>query len=99
MRERGRASSIPRRNLTTLRGSARRSFLVTHLHRLGTLDPALSEIFMPDCAERLDAAKELLSAGLYGDADGPAESGRDADAAPQAHQIERGAAGNHGESS
>ncbi|TLQ45374.1 hypothetical protein [Streptomyces marianii] len=65
----------------------------------GTLDTTLSEIFMPDYAERLDAAKERLRADLYGDADGPTASGRDADAAPQAHQIERGTAGNHGESS
>lgn len=65
----------------------------------GTLDTTLSEIFMPDYAERLDAAKGRLRVDLYGDADGPDASGRDADAAPQAHQIERGAAGNHGESS
>lgn len=56
----------------------------------GTLDTTLSEIFMPNYPERLDAAKERLRADLYGDADGPAASGRDADAAPQAHQIERG---------
>jgi hypothetical protein len=65
----------------------------------GTLDTTLSEIFMPDYAKRLDAAKERLRADLYEDADGPAASGRDAEAAPQAHQIERGTAGNHGESS
>ncbi|WP_086772738.1 hypothetical protein [Streptomyces bobili] len=35
----------------------------------GTLDTTLSEIFMPDYAERLDAAKQRLRADLYGDAD------------------------------
>jgi hypothetical protein len=48
----------------------------------GTLDTTLAEIFLPDYAERLDAAKQRLRVDLYGDADGPAASGRDADAAP-----------------
>ncbi|MFJ2962653.1 hypothetical protein ACIPIC_10130 [Streptomyces collinus] len=59
----------------------------------GTLDTTLSEIFMPDYAERLDAAKARLRSDLCGDADGPTASSRDADAAPQAHRT----AGNHGE--
>ncbi|MEU6068530.1 hypothetical protein ABZ864_29750 [Streptomyces sp. NPDC047082] len=42
----------------------------------GTLDTTLSEIFMPDYAERLDAVKERLRADVYGDADGPAASAR-----------------------
>jgi hypothetical protein len=54
---------------------------------------------MPDYAERLNAAKERLRADLYCDADGPAASSRDADAAPQTHQKERGTKGNHGEGS
>ncbi|MFF3940939.1 hypothetical protein [Streptomyces phaeofaciens] len=65
----------------------------------GTLDTTLSEIFMPDYAERLDAAKERLRADLHGDPEEPTASGRDADAAPRAHGIDRGTAGRHSESS
>ncbi|WP_221348751.1 hypothetical protein [Streptomyces beigongshangae] len=64
----------------------------------GTLDKTLGEIFMPDYGPRLEAAKERLRADLYGGADEPATSGQDTIDAPQAHRIERGTAGNHGES-
>ncbi|MEV6050376.1 hypothetical protein [Streptomyces sp. NPDC052107] len=37
----------------------------------GTLDKALSEIFMPDYGARLEAAKERLRVNLYGAADEP----------------------------
>ncbi|WP_247706627.1 hypothetical protein [Streptomyces liliiviolaceus] len=60
----------------------------------GTLDKTLSEIFMPDDGPRLEAAKERLRVKSYGGAD-DTRPGNDA---PQAHQIERGTAGNHGES-
>ncbi|MEU2397109.1 hypothetical protein ABZ767_06305 [Streptomyces pseudogriseolus] len=58
----------------------------------GTLDKTLSEIFMPE------AAKERLRADLYGGADEPTAPGQDTADAPQAHHMERGTAGNHGES-
>lgn len=64
----------------------------------GTLDKTLSEIFKPDYGPRLEAAKERLRADLYGGASESTAPGDDATAAPQAHQIERGTAGNHGES-
>ncbi|QES41497.1 hypothetical protein DEJ49_11150 [Streptomyces venezuelae] len=63
----------------------------------GTLDKTLSEIFMPDYSPRLEAAKDRLRADLYGGADESTTPGRDATDAPQAHQRERGTAGNHGE--
>lgn len=37
----------------------------------GTLDKALTEIFMPDYGQRLEAAKERLHKDLYGEADEP----------------------------
>ncbi|MGW1669558.1 hypothetical protein [Streptomyces sp. NPDC002324] len=64
----------------------------------GTLDKTLSEIFMPDYGPRLEAAKERLRADLYGGADESTAPGQDTTDAPQAHQIEPGTAGNHGES-
>ncbi|MFF8317793.1 hypothetical protein ACF06V_11560 [Streptomyces bobili] len=64
----------------------------------GTLDKTLSEIFMPDYGPRLEAAKERLRADPYGQADEPTEPGQDTPDAPQAHQIGRETAGNHGES-
>lgn len=64
----------------------------------GTLDTTLSEIFMSDYGPRLEAAKERLRADLYGEADGSTAPGGHTTAAPQAHQIERGTTGNHGES-
>ncbi|OQR60887.1 hypothetical protein B6E66_27000 [Streptomyces maremycinicus] len=64
----------------------------------GTLDKTLSEIFMPDYGPRLEAAKDRLRVELYGGADEPTTPGPDTAGAPQAHQIERGTAGNHGES-
>ncbi|MBK3646056.1 hypothetical protein [Streptomyces sp. MBT33] len=64
----------------------------------GTLDKTLSEIFMPDYVPHLEAAKERLRADLYGRADESTASGQDTSDAPQAHQIGRGTAGNHGES-
>ncbi|MCX4426955.1 hypothetical protein [Streptomyces mirabilis] len=64
----------------------------------GTLDKSLSEIFMADYGPRLEAAKERLRADLYGETDGSTTPGEDVTTAPQAHQIERGIAGNHGES-
>ncbi|MDQ0762526.1 hypothetical protein [Streptomyces canus] len=64
----------------------------------GTLDKTLSEIFMPDYGPRLEAAKERLRADLYSGADESTAAGQDMTDAPQAHQIERGTAGNHGES-
>ncbi|WP_328830571.1 hypothetical protein [Streptomyces sp. NBC_00252] len=65
----------------------------------GTLDKTLSEIFMPDYGSRLKAAKERLRADLYGVAGESTAPRHDTTDAPQAHQIERGTAGNHGESS
>ncbi|MFI5796021.1 hypothetical protein [Streptomyces sp. NPDC051677] len=62
----------------------------------GTLDTTLSEIFMPDYGPRLEAAKERLRADLYGETAGPTAPGEDPTTAPQAHQGERGAAGDHG---
>lgn len=53
---------------------------------------------MPDYGPRLEAAKERLRADLYGGAGESTAPGQDATAAPQPDQIERGAAGNHGES-
>ncbi|MBQ0849332.1 hypothetical protein J8N05_14075 [Streptomyces sp. BH-SS-21] len=64
----------------------------------GTLDKTLSEIFMPDYGPRLEAAMERLRANLYGGADEPTTPGQDTADTPQAHQIKRGTAGNHGES-
>lgn len=63
----------------------------------GTLDKTLSEIFMPDYGLRLEAAKERLRVDLYGGAEEPTAPGQEPTGAPQAHQIERGSAGNHGE--
>ncbi|WP_324608117.1 hypothetical protein [Streptomyces sp. 142MFCol3.1] len=63
----------------------------------GTLDTTLSEIFMPDYGPRLEAAKQRLRAGLYGEADESTALSGDAAIAPQAHQTERGTAGNHGD--
>lgn len=63
----------------------------------GTLDKTLTEIFLPEYGPRLEAAKERLRADLYG---GDVEStapGQGTTGAPQAHHIERGATGNHGE--
>ena len=56
----------------------------------GTLDKTLSEIFMPDYAPRLEAAKERLRANMYDDSDESTAPNHDAAAAPQAHQMERG---------
>ncbi|MFF4542363.1 hypothetical protein [Streptomyces aureus] len=64
----------------------------------GTLDTTLSEIFMPDYGPRLEAAKERLRAGLYGGADESTAPGQDTTDAPQAHRMERGTTGSHGES-
>ncbi|MCX4620899.1 hypothetical protein [Streptomyces albogriseolus] len=64
----------------------------------GTLDKTLSEIFMPDYGPRLQAAKERLRADLYGGADESTAPCQDTTDAPQAHQIELGTTGNHGES-
>ncbi|MER6011435.1 hypothetical protein [Streptomyces bluensis] len=64
----------------------------------GTLDKRLGEIFMPDYTQRLEAAQERLKVSMYGDVDESVAPSEDAATAPQAHQIERGTAGNHGES-
>jgi hypothetical protein len=64
----------------------------------GTLDKTLSEIFMHDYGPRPEAAKERLRANLYGETDESTSPGEDTTTAPQTHQIERGPAGNHGES-
>ncbi|MER5916868.1 hypothetical protein ABT124_42545 [Streptomyces sp. NPDC001982] len=64
----------------------------------GTLDKRLSEIFMPDYAPRLEAAKERLRINLYGKTDESTAPNKDAATAPQAHQTGRGTAGSHGES-
>ncbi|MGF1241319.1 hypothetical protein ACQSME_29350 [Streptomyces sp. 2-6] len=64
----------------------------------GTLDKALSEVFMPDYGPRLEAAKERLRADLYGEADRSTASGEDAAATAQVDRIERGTTGDHGES-
>ncbi|MFE2217469.1 hypothetical protein ACIF85_16635 [Streptomyces sp. NPDC086033] len=64
----------------------------------GTLDKTLSEIFMSDYGPRLEAAKERLRADLYGRADESTAPGQGSTDAPQAHQMGRGTAGNHGES-
>jgi hypothetical protein len=53
---------------------------------------------MPDYGPRLEAAKGRLRADLYGGADESTAPGQHMTDAPQAHQIERGTAGNHGES-
>ncbi|MFE0488599.1 hypothetical protein [Streptomyces griseoaurantiacus] len=63
----------------------------------GTLDKTLSEIFMPDYGPRLEAAKERLRADLYGAADESTAPHKDTTDALQAHQMQRGTAGNHGE--
>ncbi|MGW2716059.1 hypothetical protein [Streptomyces sp. NPDC001492] len=63
----------------------------------GTLDKTLSETFMSDYAPRLEAAKERLRTNLYGQADASRAPSEGATTAPQAHQIERETAGNHGE--
>ncbi|MFJ7967216.1 hypothetical protein [Streptomyces sp. NPDC096324] len=64
----------------------------------GTLDTTLSEIFMPDYSQRLDAAKERLRVRMYGEAIESTGPDENATAAPQAHQTEWGTAENHGES-
>jgi len=64
----------------------------------GTLDKTLSEIFMSGYGPRLEAAKERLRADLYGGAGESTAPDQDTIDAPQAHQIGRGTAGNHGES-
>lgn len=62
----------------------------------GTLDTTLSEIFMPDYAARLEAAKDHVRAE-YGQPEASTAPNEDGTTAPQAHQIERGTAGSHGE--
>ena len=64
----------------------------------GTLDKTLSELFMPDYGPRLEAAKKRLRADLYGRTDESTAPDQDTTDAPQAHQMGRGTAGNHGES-
>jgi hypothetical protein len=64
----------------------------------GTFDKTLSEIFMPDYGPRLEAAKERLRVDLYSGAEEPTAPGQEPTGAPQAPQIERGTAGNHGKS-
>jgi hypothetical protein len=64
----------------------------------GALDTSLNEIFMPDYGVRLEAAKERLRADLYGETDSSTVPIEDTPAAPQAHHVERGAAGNPGAS-
>jgi hypothetical protein len=67
----------------------------------GTLDTTLRDSFKPDYGPRLEAAKERLRADLYDEADEPTVPtvpSEYATTAPQAHQRERGAVGNHGES-
>ncbi|GAA5006708.1 hypothetical protein [Streptomyces siamensis] len=55
----------------------------------GTLDTTLSEIFMPDYGPRLEAAKQRLRAGLYGEADESTTLSGDAAIAPQVHRPDR----------
>lgn len=64
----------------------------------GTLDKALSEIFGPDYAPRLEVSKERLRANLYGETNESTAPNEDTVTAPQAHQIEGGTAGSRGES-
>lgn len=64
----------------------------------GTLDGTLTEIFMPDYTQRLEAAQKRLRVSMYGEADESAASNDDADTAPQAHRTEPGTTGNDGES-
>ncbi|WP_329523961.1 hypothetical protein OG983_15320 [Streptomyces jietaisiensis] len=63
----------------------------------GTLDKTLSEIFMPGYGPRLETAKKRLRADLYGPADESTAPHQNTTDAPQAHQMQRGTAGNHGE--
>lgn len=63
----------------------------------GTLDKTLSEIFMPDHVARLEAAKERLRAYLYGETGQSSAPSDVAATGPQAHQMERGTAGDHSE--
>ncbi|MFF0594320.1 hypothetical protein [Streptomyces antibioticus] len=54
----------------------------------GTLDTKLSEIFMADYAERLNAAKERLRVSMYGESSESAAADGSAAAAPQALRAE-----------
>ncbi|MFJ5774480.1 hypothetical protein [Streptomyces sp. NPDC093094] len=56
----------------------------------GTLDKTLAEIFMPDYAQRLEAAQERLRVSMYGEAEEAAAPGDEAATAPDG-------AGNDGE--
>lgn len=51
---------------------------------------------MPEYRLRLESAKARLRANLYSGASESTAPGQDTTDAPQAHQIERGTAGNHG---
>ncbi|MDQ0776126.1 hypothetical protein QF026_004592 [Streptomyces aurantiacus] len=64
----------------------------------GALDTTLNETFIPDYGLRLEAAKERLRADLYGETDSSTVPSEGTPAAPQAHQVERGATGNQGAS-
>ncbi|MGW1613308.1 hypothetical protein ACWCQZ_28540 [Streptomyces sp. NPDC002285] len=52
-----------------LEGIVRDRAVWSPIHAIsGTLDTTLSEIFMPDYSQRLDAAKERLRVSMYGEA-------------------------------
>ncbi|MDX3617914.1 hypothetical protein [Streptomyces europaeiscabiei] len=55
----------------------------------GTLDGTLTEIFMPDYTERLQAAQERLRFSMYGEPDVPAASSEDTATTPQAVVLGR----------
>lgn len=48
----------------------------------GTLDGTLTEIFMPDYTQRLEAAQQRLRVSMYGEAEEPAAPDEDADTSP-----------------
>ncbi len=59
-----------------LEGIVRDRAVWSPIHAIsGTLDTTLSEIFMADYAERLDAAKERLRVSMYGEAEASADAG------------------------
>ncbi|MEU2298455.1 hypothetical protein ABZ584_13810 [Streptomyces antibioticus] len=59
-----------------LEGIVRDRAVWSPIHAIsGTLDTTLSEIFMADYAERLDAAKERLRVSMYGEAEASADGG------------------------
>jgi hypothetical protein len=63
----------------------------------GMLEGTLTEVFMPDYTQRLEAAQQRLRVSMYGEADESAASSEDVATAPHTHQMGRGTTGYDGE--